>query len=133
MLLPAGALIVMVLGAIAVDMSLAFQAERELAGAAHGAANDAAAVAIDAAAFYADGTVRLDAGRAEEVARTAVALRRADHLDDIEVAVTLLDDGVTVRVTVSATVATVFARSVPGAPDHFDVSATATATAVEGG
>jgi Flp pilus assembly protein TadG len=130
MLLPAGVLIVMVLGAIAVDLSLAFQAERELAGAAHAAADDAAAVAIDEAAFYADGTVRLDADRAEEVARTAVALRRADHLDDVEVAVTLLDDGVTVRVTVSATVPTVFSRAVPGGPDRTAVSATATATAV---
>jgi hypothetical protein len=132
MLMPAGVLIVLVLGSIAVDLSLAFQAEREVAGAAHAAANDAAAAAVDAAAFYGDGTVRLDPARAAEVARASVLLRRGDHLDDVEVAVAVLDDGVTVQVTVSASVRTVFARAVPGGPDRTAVQASATATAVEG-
>jgi hypothetical protein len=132
MLMPAGVLIVMVLGAVAVDMSLAFQAERAVAGAAHAAANDAAAAAVDAAAFYGDGTLRIDPERAAEVARTSVALRRDQHLDDLEVAVAVLDDGVTVRVTVSASVRTIFSRAVPGGPERTHVEASATATAVEG-
>jgi hypothetical protein len=132
MLMPAGVLIVMVLGAIAVDMSLAFQADREVAGAAHAAANDVAAAAIDETAFYADGTVRIDPERAAEVARASVALRRDQHLDDLEVAVAVLDDGVTVRVTVTASVRTIFSRAVPGGPERTHVQATATATAVEG-
>jgi hypothetical protein len=133
MLMPAGVLIVMVLGAIAVDLSLAFQAERAVAGAAHAAANDAAAAAVDAVAFYGDGTVRIDAERAADVARTSVVLRRDQHLDDLEVTVSILDDGITVRVTVSASVRTIFSRAVPGGPDRTRVEASATATAVDGG
>ena len=74
MLMPAAVLVLVVLGAVAVDFSIAFLGERELANAASAAANDAAAAAIDEPLFRETGRVVLDCGRANEVAQASFKL-----------------------------------------------------------
>ena len=60
LLFPAAVLIVMVLAAMAVDTSIAFMGQRELANATAAAANDAASQAVDNAAFYQQDRIELD-------------------------------------------------------------------------
>jgi hypothetical protein len=130
MLMPAGVLIVLLLGAVAVDAAVVFLAERELANATAAAANDAAGAALDDAAFYQGGRLVLDPSRAEEVARQSLAARRAGFLEIEEVDVDVTAVRVTVRV--AAQVEHVFARAVPGAPRTARVEARSTAEAVPG-
>lgn len=130
-LMPVAALIFIILGALAVDATVVFLAERELAGAAAAAANDAAARAVDRDAFYADGSIVLDAGLAAEVVAASVAAKQLDRSGvslqppDVEV---LGGDRVTVVLTGRAP--HLFSRALPGGPDTALVSARATATAV---
>ena len=72
LLFPAAVLVMMVLGAIAVDFSIAFLGERELAGATAAAANDTAARALSNRAFYREGVVVLDGAAASELATDEV-------------------------------------------------------------
>jgi Flp pilus assembly protein TadG len=122
-------LVLMVLGAIAVDFSIAFLGERELAGATAAAANDTAARALSNPAFYNDGVIALDEAVARDIATAAV--RRslaADRYRDLRVTVTVPADGRTVIVTASAEVDYVFAHALPGAPDRARVEAMSTAS-----
>jgi Flp pilus assembly protein TadG len=129
LLFPAGVLVMMVLGAITVDSSIAFLGERELAGATAAAANDTAARALSDRAFYNRGVVSLDEALAREVA-TAVVRRSldADRFHDLRVSVLVSAGGQGVVVTASAEVDYVFAGAVPGAPDRARVAATSTAS-----
>jgi Flp pilus assembly protein TadG len=131
-LMPAAVLVFVVLGAIAVDFTVAFLAEREVSNAAAAAANDVAGAALDQERFYADGSVRLDPAAAQSIGRESVAAAGLDHLEGIDVQVSVRPDAPEVTVTVSATVGYVFAKALPGGPDGVDVEATATATAEEG-
>jgi hypothetical protein len=127
LLLPAAVLIFLILGAVAVDLSSAWSAERELSSAAAAAANDAASRALDLDLLYATGDLRLVPGEARLVAEASVASAGLQRLDArvTEVAV----DGLTVRVTVAGRAHHLFARAVPGGPEGVDVAATATVTA----
>ena len=131
MLMPAAVLVFVVLGAIAVDFSVAFLGEREVSNAAAAAANDAAGAALDQDRFYADGAVRLDPGVADRVGRTAVAAAGLDGLRDVQVRVAVATDAPVVTVTVSGRIPYVFAKALPGGPDGARVEASATATAQE--
>lgn len=123
LLMPAAVLVVLVLGAIAVDSAVAFLAERHLAGAAAAAANDAATAGLDEAALRAGSAYRLDPALVEAaVSRTLDA-----HGLPAGTAVDVTVDGTEVRVTLSADAALVFSPAVPGAPDTVHVSATAAA------
>ena len=129
LLFPAAVLVMMVLGAITVDFSIAFLGERELAGATAAAANDTAARALSNPAFYNEGVVTLEEAVASEVAVAAV--RRAldaDRYRDLRVTVTVPTGGRTVVVTASAEIDYVFAGAVPGAPRRARVAATSTAS-----
>jgi hypothetical protein len=119
----------MVLGAIAVDFSIAFLGERELAGATAAAANDAAARAVSNRDFYRDGVVVLDDAAATELAIDEVrsALDR-ERYHDVRVTVGVTPGGRTVVVTASAEVDYVFARALPGAPGRARVAATSSAS-----
>ena len=64
MLMPAAVLIVMVLGAIAVDLTAVRLGQRELIAAAGDAANDAVTVGLDEAALRSGQGYRLDPDRA---------------------------------------------------------------------
>lgn len=125
LLMPAAVLVVLVLGAIAVDSAVAFLAERDLAGAAAAAANDAVTAAMDEAALRGGTDYSLDRALVESVVARSLDLRGLPAVTDVAVAV----DGVEVRVTVSAEAPLVFAPTIPGAPDTVAVSATASAVA----
>lgn len=129
-LMPVAALVFVVLGALALDATVVFMAERELAGAAAAAANDAVAAAIDEEEFYASGCVLVVPGEALAVVRRSLAAKRLDdaglRMAEPEVAVT---DGTTVTVTLRGRAPHVFARALPGRLGSSAVAAAATATA----
>jgi hypothetical protein len=126
MLMPAAVLIVIVLGAIAVDLSVVQLADRELTAAAAGAANDAVTYGLDEELLRRDGIYRLDPARVDE------AVRRSLLAGDVGDEVTTLDitqpDAESVTVTVSMPVDRVFAKGIPGAAPSTTVTARATAT-----
>ena len=129
-LVPAAVLVLVVLGAIAVDSAVAFLGQREVSNAAAAAANDAAAAALSDAAFYGSGSLRVDAAAARAVAGRAVAVRLSRGVEvvgvDVEVA------GPSVCVTVRGRVPYVFARSLPWVSSSAEVTGQAGAVAVAG-
>jgi hypothetical protein len=129
LLMPAAVLIVIVLGAIAVDAAVVFLGEREASSLATAAANDAA-TAIDDDVLRAGGGFVLDQDRARRIALAAIAGTSSD-LDDLGVEVTFptVDGETAVRVVVRGRVHHVFAQALPGADDTVAVSASATAIA----
>lgn len=72
-LVPVGLLIVVLLGAVAVDLGNVWLQQRRLADAADAAANDAATYGIDIGLLRAEGVVELDRTRTEAAARHSVA------------------------------------------------------------
>lgn len=132
-LMPVAALVFVILGALALDATVLFLAERELAGAAAAAANDAAALAIDEEVFYADGTVVLDPAVAQVVAEASVASKQlGQHGFEVAPPAVSVVGGDSVVVTLTGRAPHLFAKAVPGGPDSAAVSATATADATRG-
>ncbi|MEW6154271.1 MAG: hypothetical protein AB1673_09835 [Actinomycetota bacterium] len=138
LLFPAGVMIVIVLAAVAVDSSIAFLGEREVAAAVAAAANDAATEALADDAFYGRGTVEL---HDDEVARVAEARVRAS-LDpgryrslQVRAEVVRPPGGCTwsLRVEASAWVRYLFAPALPGGPDDALVDAATTSRPVQEG
>lgn len=128
MLMPAGVLVVLLLGAIAFDLSVVFLRQRQASALAVDVANDLATAALDEAAFRADGIYRLDPDLADSLGRSFV--RASDLWDEIAaLQVTVIGtDAVEVRIVMD--VDYVFARAIPGASDGTTVEASATAVAV---
>lgn len=134
MLVPAAVLVLVILGAITVDFSVAFLGQRELTSAAAAAANDAA-TAVSESTFYrggggAAGTIRIDADEARRVAEQALAARAPRGVVIVEKVVD--PSGGQVCVALRGRVDYVFARAVPGMADGATVEGRATATAVTG-
>jgi Flp pilus assembly protein TadG len=130
MLMPAGALVVLLLGAIAFDLSLVFLRQRQASSLAADVANDLASVALDVPTFRESGAFVLDPARADAVGRSLLdASDLADEVTSATITVSAADT-VTVRVTVS--VDYVFAKAIPGAADGTTVTASATAVASPG-
>ncbi len=134
MLVPAAVLVLVMLGAIAVDFSVAFLGQRELTNAAAAAANDAS-TAVAETRFYrgsggAAGDVVIDESRAARVVDQALAARapRGVTID----AVSVDPSGSQVCVVLRGRVDYVFARAIPGMGDGATVHGRATATAVTG-
>ena len=130
MLMPAGVLIVLLLGAIAVDAAVVFLGERELADLTAAAANDAATAALAPEAFYRCGTLRLDAGAARDVAVTVATSRASDSVALTALDVTVDNAGAapTVSVAATGTVDLVFTPAVPGTDRSRVVAARSIAT-----
>ena len=135
MLVPAAVLVLVILGAIAVDFSVAFLGQRELASAAGAAANDAA-TAISESAFYQGrdasgaGAIRIDEERARRVVDQALVARAPRGVAIVERQVDPSEGQVCV--VLRGRVDYVFARAIPGMADAGNVEARATATAVTG-
>jgi len=130
LLVPAGVLIVIALGAMAVNAALLFQGERRAANVASSVANDVATLALDVDYFRAEGEYRLlgDVSSASETA-VAVALASSDGsfvTGSLQVSVVLVTPQ-EVRVTVTAQVEALW--NAPGLPRVTTVGASATATA----
>jgi uncharacterized membrane protein len=105
MLMPAAVLIVLLLGAIAVDSAIVYLRQRQAYNVAFDAANDAAGAGFDLAIARERGEVVYDADRVEALARQAV---EASDLD-VEL-VSARPDGTAVVVTVSVTVEHLFVQ-----------------------
>lgn len=129
LLFPAGILIVFVLAAIAVDLSAAFLAQRELADATSAAAADAAA-ALAPSSFYGQGRVDLDPESVERVAHyQVISSLNPDRHRDLRIAVIAVRppaDDCPWSVTVSAASAVdhVFGQALPGGKSRTLITAT---------
>ena len=133
MLMPAAILIVIVLGAIAVDLSVVLLGERDAASLATAAANDAATAALDETRFRERGEFRLDEARARQIARSAITGSSTELADlDVDVRVVEVGGEPAVRVTVRGVVEYIFAKALPGVDTTVDVEASATAVARPG-
>ncbi len=131
MLVPAAVLVLFVLGAIAVDFSIAFLAQRELSAAAAAAANDAAGASVSDDAFYSGrepGRIVLDAAHAGAIADAAVAARRVQGVHDVSTNTDVAADRVCV--TITGQVDYIFAKAIPGAARGRTITGQAVATAV---
>jgi hypothetical protein len=131
MLMPAAVLVLIVLAAITVDSSIAYLGEREVAGAAAAAANDAAGAALDQAEYRRTGTVRIDCARAATVARQSFDARAPDWLRARAIRIVSCA-GNRLAVEATAEVSLLFSPALPGAPDQLTVTADAAAEAVRG-
>lgn len=125
LLFPAGVLVVMLLAAIAVDLSVLHLAQREAYRAASQAAEDAAAM-IDLGRYRTDGTIVLDETRAQNTASASIAA--ATVPGQLAAAPTVnvqTVDGI-VTVTVAYDVERVFGRAIPGSDGVERITVTAT-------
>ena len=132
LLVPAGILVLVVLGALAVDAALAFLGQRALTDAAAAAANDAAALAVSDAAFYGDrtGPVVLDHASAVDAAAASLARRGLRGVDVGTRVVEVAGDQVCVHLV--GRVPYLFSPLVPGVPRAAEVHGRAVVTAVRG-
>lgn len=116
LLFPAAVLVLMVLGAIAVDLGMVGGARRDLIRVV-GAAADDAALRIDIDRLRAEGlaVIDLDAARRQVVSDLALATLPGDAvgLPVVEMG----DEPATIVVEVTRRIPHVFARAVPGLPD----------------
>ena len=130
MLMPAAVMVVLMLGAIAVDLSIVQLAHRDLVDVAASAANDAAGYGLDPAAFRQTGAYRIDLARAEQAARRSVAAHHlSEQITELRVVPGPGVDQITVELALP--VEHLFAKAIPGADDSTVVTARATATATQ--
>lgn len=106
MLMPAAVLIVLLLGAIAVDSAIIYLEQRRAYNVAFDAANDAAGAGIDLEEARTTGQIVYDPVRVETLARGTIA---ASGMDDVEL-VSARADGTAVEVTVQVTVEHLFVQ-----------------------
>lgn len=114
MLMPAAMLIVLLLGAIAVDAAIAYLEQRQAYNIAFDAANDAAGAAIGGDALRGEGITEVDASRAQDVATTTIAASGNDDIALIDIDISA--DGA-VAVTVEVTVERMFGQAFGAAPE----------------
>ena len=120
MLMPAAVLIVLLLGAIAVDSAIVYLGQREAYNVAFDAANDAAGAGLDLEAARTSGEIVYDPDRVEAIAARSVA---AAGFDDLEL-VSAVPDGDGVVVTVRRTVEHLFVQALgEPASDTLTISA----------
>ena len=118
MLMPAGVLIVLLLGGLAVDSAIMFLGERELADLTAAAANDAATAAIAPEPFYECGRLELDEEQARTVANAVAAQRVSDAVELAGMEIDVRNDADPPEVEIAATgsVDLIFTPALPGRP-----------------
>ena len=107
MLMPAAVLIVLLLGAIAVDSAIVYLGQRQAYDVAFDAANDAAGAGFDLEEARTSGDIVYDPDRVQAIAEEAVA---AAGIADLEL-VAARADGAGVVVTVRRTVRHLFVQA----------------------
>lgn len=114
LLVPAGLLIVVLLAAVAVDVSRLYLARRELVDIAASAASDIAAAAIEPGPYLASGELHWSQARAEAALEDALA--RRGLADDVRASVALAgrSPSTQVEVVLEVDVRWLFARGLPG-------------------
>lgn len=134
LLFPAAILIMVALAAMAVDSSIEFLAQRELANATTAAANDAATEALSDRSFYQGDRIELSASAVEAVAvdRVYELVDRGRHHGLAVQAEALPPTGPgcawTVRVVATSRVDELFGKALPGASRSVGVRAESTAS-----
>ncbi len=126
LLFPAAVLVMMILGAIAVDLGNVQLARRQLVSAA-GAAADDASDQLSVASVRSGGPFRLDPDAARR--RALDDLARADLPGHAAGRSSVVVDptGRTVTVTIARDVPHIFGRAIPGVPDSQRVTVTISA------
>lgn len=107
MLMPAAVLIVLLLGAIAVDAAIVYLGQRQAYNVAFDAANDAAGAGFDAGVARETGEIVYTPERVEAIAAEAVA---ASSIGDLRLVSTAVEDGV-VAVTVEIEIDHLFVQA----------------------
>ncbi|MGZ4716438.1 MAG: hypothetical protein ACXWCB_07015 [Acidimicrobiales bacterium] len=128
MLMPAAVLIVLLLGAIAVDLTVIHLHQRAGISAAGSAANDAVTFGLDQAALRRGDGYHLDPDRVQQAVLESIDAQGLT--DDLAAPprITMTDpDTVTVELDLQADY--IFARALPRGPRTTTIHATATATA----
>ncbi|MDZ7673925.1 MAG: hypothetical protein U5K30_02485 [Acidimicrobiales bacterium] len=108
MLMPAAVLIVLLLGAIAVDSAIAYLGQRQAYNVAFDAANDAAGAGFDAGIARTEGRIVYDEARVGDIAMQAVD---AAGIDDLELVDVDIDETGAVAVTVEITIDRLFVQA----------------------
>lgn len=121
MLMPAAVLIMVILGALAVDHAVVFGTQRELIATAQAVANDAASLGVDVDRLRSYGEVEVDL--TAMAAAVDLAMLAAQPGTDITWGV----QGDQVVVELRSEVSLVFSPGVPGAPRVRAITARATA------
>jgi hypothetical protein len=128
MLMPAAVLIVLLLGAIAVDLTVIHLDQRTGISAAGSAANDAVTYGLDQAALRRGDGYRLDPDRVQQAVYDSLDAQGVT--DDLaappRITITAPD---TVTVALDLRADYIFARALPHGPRSTTIHATATATA----
>lgn len=111
-LVPAGFLVIILLGGIALDSAVTYLGQQQLHDALTAAANDAAGAAIDDASFYHEGRLVLDPVSAATIVCQSINAQHFSQLHDVRVLVST--QGADISVSGSAVVDGVFGRAIPG-------------------
>ena len=128
LMFPAAMLIMVVLGAIVIDVGLTQVRARELDAVAASAANDTLA-ALDIHQLRTDGTVRLDQTKAVAIARAAVATGPLPDAVVTDVAITTDPLGrMEIAVTLQLEVRLIIAPALPGDLEVTTIRRTASVT-----
>jgi hypothetical protein len=131
LLFPAAVLIVLVLGAIAVDLAAVHLAKREVLELAASAANDAVTAGLDQGRFRATGEYVIDPTLAADAVDRAVAANEPDGRTTV-VRVEIGPGPGQVTVELAAPADPIFSSALPGGPGTTTVTGSATATAIGG-
>lgn len=128
LLFPAAFLIMIILGAIVVDVGLSQVRARELESVASSAANDALA-ALDVGVLRETGEIRFDLARAEAIVAESVAAGPLDEAAIVAVSVGTTGAGEPqIEVTLTLDVEFIMAPALPGELDSTTITRTRTAT-----
>ncbi len=122
MLMPAAVLIVLLLGAIAVDSAIIYLEQRQAYNVAFDAANDAVGAGFDRETARRTGEIVYDAARVREVAEQTIAASSADGLTLVDA---VPDGSGGVAVTVEVAVRHVFVPAFGGDDDPVRITARA--------
>jgi hypothetical protein len=125
-LVPAAFLVLIILGALAVDSAAAYLGQRQLHDTLGAAAADAVGAGLSRPKFYANGAVSLTLSQAAQVVCQSVAAQADGDLHDVRLWIAVA--GPTIRLEGRASVDAIFGRDIPGfGVRHVRASGTATA------
>lgn len=129
-LVPAAFLVLVLLGGLAVDSAVSYQAQQQLHDRLAAAAADAVSAGLDQGAFYRGGAVVFDAATVEGQVCRSLAAQGGGDLGEVRVAAAM--SGPTLDLQGSARVRMVFGGAIPGLR-YRSVRSSAQATLEEAG